>query len=312
MAVKYSENDTSIAAGAAAVVVVARSEDEGESHDRALLTMRAEDSGILLALQRQLRAAEAAAAKFQVVVVTVSGGPVDTSQPAAAMGSGAIITSVVAAWQPGEEGANALAALLFRHVEFSAALAVTVYKQQFADAVAIGNISTAGRGYRYLTDTSLQLYPVGHGLFVHSKWAAPSLKRAGGGGKPEPKVLHAADLGTVHVVVTMKNTRTRAGSRPVLLFVQRKEEEEEEGSATPLPLEQAASTGRASGWWGSARPKRSGRARCGRWSSRSATKRWRAGCPRRWQGAPHQDHYRHHQVPVLLDFVCPIFPSGGF
>jgi hypothetical protein len=222
LAVKYSENDTSIAAGSTAVVVVVRSEDEGESHDRALLTMRAEDSGILLALQLQLRAA---AEKVKVVVVTVSGGPVDTSQPTAAMGSGGIVTSVVAAWQPGEEGGNALAALLFADVEFSAALAVTAYKQQFAEAVAITNSSTAGRGYRYLTDKSLQLYPVGYGLSVHSKWAAPSLRWAGGGGNQQPRVLHAAELGTVRVVVTVKNIGTRAGSRPVLLFVQRKEED---------------------------------------------------------------------------------------
>lgn len=243
LAVKYSENDTSVAAGAAAVVVVVRSEDEGESHDRALLTMRPEDAAVLLALQRQLQAEEADAAKVQVVVVTVSGGPVDTSQPAAVMGSGGIVTSVVAAWQPGEEGGNALAALLFGDVDFSAALAVTTYRQQFADAVAIANISTAGRGYRYLTDKTLQLYPVGYGLSVHSKWAAPSLEWSGGG-KLQPKVLRTADLGTVSVVVTVKNIGTRAGSRPVLLFVQRLQDPVAEDSAVAATT--AATTAAAS------------------------------------------------------------------
>lgn len=217
LAVKYSENDTSIAAGAAAVVVVVRSENEGESHDRAVLTMRAEDSGVLLQLQ-QLQ--QAAAAKVQVVVVTVSGGPVDTSEPVAAMGAGGVVTSVVAAWQPGEEGGNALAALLFGDDDFSGALAVTAYKERFTQFVDIANISTVGRGYRYLADKSLQLYPVGYGLSVHSKWATPRLTWAGG---QPPEGMRAAALGGVRVVVTIKNVGVKAGSKPVLLFVQRKE-----------------------------------------------------------------------------------------
>ena len=98
LTVKYSENDTSIAAGAAAIVVVVRSENEGESHDRAVLTMREEDSGVLMQLQRALSAEpEALAAAVQVVVVVVSGGPVDTSQPAGVMpvGSGGVVTRSV-------------------------------------------------------------------------------------------------------------------------------------------------------------------------------------------------------------------------
>ena len=150
------------------VVVVVRSEDEGESHDRANLTMRAEDAAILIQLQRlhieeqrmhvwprwaaqhtpstdavsQGAAAAAAhdrststsAPRRQVVVIVVSGGPVDTSQPAAAMGSGGVVTSVMAAWQPGEEGGNAIAALLWGDVDFSASLAATVYRQNFTTA----------------------------------------------------------------------------------------------------------------------------------------------------------------------------------
>ena len=38
----------------------------------------------------------------------------------------------IAAWQPGEEGGSAIAALLFGDVDFSGALAVTVYKEAFS------------------------------------------------------------------------------------------------------------------------------------------------------------------------------------
>ena len=65
--------------------------------------MRAGDSTTLRALHRQL----GSASKTKVVVVILSGGPVDSSQPAEVMGSG-MVGAVVAAWQPGEEGtANA-------------------------------------------------------------------------------------------------------------------------------------------------------------------------------------------------------------
>ena len=58
---------------------------------------------------------------------------VDTSQPAEVMGSG-FVTGVIAVWQPGEEGGNALAALLWGDVDFSSALAVTAYRQAFTGA----------------------------------------------------------------------------------------------------------------------------------------------------------------------------------
>ena len=68
-------------------------------HHRASLLMRAEDSTTLRTLHRQL----GPASKTKVVVVILSGGPVDSSQPAEVMGSG-MVGAVVAAWQPGEEG----------------------------------------------------------------------------------------------------------------------------------------------------------------------------------------------------------------
>ena len=211
--VKYSENDTSIAAGASDVVVVVRSDDEGESHDRANLTMRPEDSDILLRLHARLEDITGPAKR--VVVVVISGGPVDTSLPALAQKT---ITSVIAAWQPGEEGGTAIAQLLWGDQDFSSALAVTAYRQNFTTALAIDNISQAGRGYRYSTDTTrdTELYPYGYGL-SYGDWDAPALKWAGAAAP----TVHAGSMGNVSVAVTIKNTGTRTGSRPILLFAQR-------------------------------------------------------------------------------------------
>ena len=112
--VRHSEGDTTIAIGASVVVVVVRSEDEGESHDRANLTMRAIDQELLLRLHQQHQQSAADAGRrppaASAKVVVISGGPVDTSQPVSVMSSG-FVTSVIAVWQPGEEGGNALAAL---------------------------------------------------------------------------------------------------------------------------------------------------------------------------------------------------------
>ena len=211
MVVRHSVNDTRVAIGASVIVVVVRSEDEGESHDRANLTMRAEDQDTLLRLQQQQAKSGRPATK--VVVVVISGGPVDTSEPAEVMKSG-FVTSVIAVWQPGEEGGNALAALLWGDVDFSGALAVTAYRQAFTGARGIANISLAGRGYRYLNDQSLQLYPYGFGL-CYSNWSKPALSWV------TPGEVPASNIGRVAVAVRIQNMGTRVGSRPLLLFVQR-------------------------------------------------------------------------------------------
>ena len=244
--VRYSESDVAIAAGASVVVVVVRSEPEGESHDRANLTMRTEDTATLIRLHQQWqqqtkvrRAAasmstplSAAPAPLKVVVVVISGGPVDTSEPARAMGGG-FVTSVLAAWQPGEEGGNAIASLLWGDVDFSGALAVTVYRQRFTAAIDIANISVANRGYRYLQDDALQLYPYGYGL-SYNTWAAPTLTCAapapGAAAVPPPLSPQCTSVSAksmmrgranVTVAVTVRNTGTRVGSVPVLLFAKR-------------------------------------------------------------------------------------------
>ena len=212
--VRYSVDDVNITVGANVVVVVVQSEQEGESHDRANLTLRAEDTATLLKLQQRQHHLGSAC---KVVVVVVSGGPVDTSQPTAVMGDGGVVSSVIASWWLGEEGGNAIAALLWGDVDFSAALAVTVYRQNFTKSVGITNISEAGHGYRYLHDDSLQLYPFGYGL-SYARWATTTLLW-GGDGAP-PKVRASDFSGNVNVTVTVRNLGARVASRPVLLFIQ--------------------------------------------------------------------------------------------
>ena len=72
----------------------------------------------------------------------------------------------------------------------------------------------------YLKDKSLQLYPVGYGLSVHSKWAVPKLNWTTG--QSQQTGFDAAALGEMSVDVTLTNTGSKTGSRPVLLFVERK------------------------------------------------------------------------------------------
>ena len=183
------------------------------------LTMRSGEQELLLRLhqQQQLSAAAAAGRSVlvaKVVVVVISGGPVDTSQPASVMSSG-FVTSVIAVWQPGEEGGNALAALLWGDVDFSGALAVTMYRQNFTMARDIANISLVGRGYRYLHDQSLQLYPYGYGM-SYNRWSKPTLTYV-----TPPGAVPAANVGRISVAVRIQNLGTRVGSHPLMLFVQR-------------------------------------------------------------------------------------------
>ena len=233
--VRYSESDVSVAVGASVIVVVVRPELEGESHDRANLTMRSEDADLLLRVQQQQQqqqqqqeqavvgtpASTSVLHPVRVVVVVLSGGPVDTSEPAQAMGSGGCVTSVIAMWQPGEEGGNALASLLWGDVDFSSALAVTVYRQNATRVLGIDNMSLAGRGYRY-GDRALQLFPFGHGL-SYTSWGPPSIAwAAGGSGSGGAHTVYASNSSmNVSVVVQVRNTGSRLGSRPLLLFCQR-------------------------------------------------------------------------------------------
>ena len=216
LVVRYSENDTSVAIGASVVIVVVRSNEEGESHDRQNLTMRPADSDMLVQLHaRKTNSATSGLVAAQVIVVVISGGPVDTSEPAEVMASG-LITSVVAAWQPGEEAGNAVAGLLWGDVDFSASLAVTAYRQRFTSSVDIANISVAGRGYRFLRDQSLALYKYGHGLSYNS-WSAPSLSWS----HDHTGATRGDVRNTRSVTVQIRNTGTRVGSRSILLFAQR-------------------------------------------------------------------------------------------
>ena len=242
MSVRCSASDTTIAIGASTVIVVVQSELEGESHDRENISMRQTDQANLVRLYQQNQhhqqskhalnstgttGSGAIATKegsgCRIIVVVISGGPVDTSEPAAVMQTG-FVTSVIAGWQPGEEGGHALAALLWGDVDFSASLAVTVYRQNFTRAgPAISNISLANRGYRYLTDPSLELYPFGYGL-SYTSWTVTALKC----GNCE---VSAAKMGSIHVTVDVQNTGDHVSSRPVLLFVQRVNQKLNDGHA---------------------------------------------------------------------------------
>lgn len=93
------------------------------------------------------------------------------------------------------------------------------------------------RNDRYLQDKTLQLYPYGYGLSYNS-WAAPTLHCTTPTSSPPNdrgvgydrgvgcNSVSANDVGRVNVTVSIQNTGTRIGSRPILLFAQRLDNKE--------------------------------------------------------------------------------------
>ena len=112
-------------------------------------------------------------------------------------------------------GGTALAALLWGDSDFSGALATTVYRQNFTEVSDIADISLANRGYRYLRDKAVQLYPYGYGL-SYTAWSTPKLAWSGA-----VRAVSARSMGRVNATVTVRNMGRRPSSLPVLLFVQR-------------------------------------------------------------------------------------------
>ena len=149
------------AAGIAAAVSAAKSAEvtvlavglgavmESEGGDRVNMT--------LPSVQRQLLTAVAAAAK-KLVLVVVSAGGVDLDESKA--------SAVLYAPYGGEEAGSGLADILFGHINPSARLPVTVYKQAWADSMNCKNYTEApGVARRYMEDcdTSILQLDLEHG-----------------------------------------------------------------------------------------------------------------------------------------------------
>nr|CAB3490548.1 unnamed protein product [Digitaria exilis] len=202
-------------------------------------------SGLMLpGRQAELISAVAMASKGPVVLVLMSGGPIDIAFAKNDPRIGAIL------WvgYPGQAGGQAIADVIFGHHNPGGKLPVTWYPQEYLQKVPMTNMAMRanpatgypGRTYRFYTGPTI--YPFGHGLsytkFTHSLAHAPAsltvqLAAGGHSGKASSspatflnatarttvRVAHARCEGMrVPVHVDVRNVGDRDGAHAVLVF----------------------------------------------------------------------------------------------
>ena len=145
---------------------------EGEGADRSDLRLpavsvhetRAQEGGLIVdqAVQEIREDQEAAilaltAANPRTAVILLNGAPVDMTAwlPQTA--------AVLEAWYPGEQGAKALAEILFGEVNPSAKLPIT-FPKHAGQLPLFYACKPSGRGYAYCDDDGLPRFPFGYGL----------------------------------------------------------------------------------------------------------------------------------------------------
>ncbi|EPS60429.1 hypothetical protein M569_14372, partial [Genlisea aurea] len=197
---------------------------EAEFRDRA---------GLLLpGRQQELVSRVAAAAKGPVVLVVMSGGPVDVSFAESDPKIGAIL------WvgYPGQAGGAAIADVIFGAHNPGGKLPVTWYPQEYLTDLPMTAMAMRadprrkypGRTYRFYEGTVV--YPFGHGLsyttFVHAVAAAPDVvpihiygRHRGNSTAGAVRVSRArcAEL-SVGLEVDVRNTGSRDGTDTLLVF----------------------------------------------------------------------------------------------
>lgn len=160
-------------ADATVIIVGADQTVEAEGHDR--------ESLLLPGQQEQLVLDTADAARGTVILVVMSGGPMDISFAR----DNPKICSILWVGYPGQAGGDALADIIFGQHNPGGRLPVTWYPEEFAIKVPMTNMNMRpdpvtgypGRTYRFYTGNSV--YPFGYGLsyttFSHSLVRAPKL-----------------------------------------------------------------------------------------------------------------------------------------
>jgi beta-glucosidase len=201
-------------AGIAAAVAVARGADVavvvvgersgltddctcGEARDRADIGLPGRQSELVKAIT---------ATGTPVVLVLVAGRPLAIAEEAQ------LCAAVVHAWVPGEEGAEAVAEILFGDANPGGKLPVTVPRSVGQIPIYYGHKPSGGRSHwkgRYVDESNLPLWPFGYGLsYTTFSIANLSLDRTS-----------VPMDGTVTVGVDVTNTGARAGDEIVQLYV---------------------------------------------------------------------------------------------
>lgn len=169
----------------------------GESRDRATL-------GLLGSQQRLVE--EVVATGTPTVVVLVSGRPLSIAWIAEH------VPAIVQAWLPGEEGAAAIADVLFGDANPAGRLPITIPRSVGQVPIFYAHKPSGGRSHwkgPYVDESNLPLYAFGHGL-SYSTFAYRDL------------TLSKQEIGvddTVDISCVIENTSSVAGEEVVQLYV---------------------------------------------------------------------------------------------
>lgn len=169
----------------------------GEARDRAVLTLPGVQSELVRAVYET---------GTPVVLVLVNGRPVALEWIAEA------VPAIVEAWFPSEEGANAIADVLFGDVNPGGKLPITFPRTAGQIPVFYAHKPSGGRSNwkgDYVDTPVKPLYPFGYGLsYTQFEYSAFQIEQAG---------AQAGEHVTIHVNVT--NTGERSGDEVVQLYV---------------------------------------------------------------------------------------------
>eukprot|EP00731_Ephydatia_muelleri_P031010 Em0022g524a len=189
--------------GEVVVVVVGLNQtQESEGNDRTEIT--------LPGLQLQLLAAIRNATMSPLVVVLMSGGPVDMSW------AKANANALLWVGYPGQSGGQAIAEVLYGKVNPSGRLPYTMYPGDYVTQVSMFNMTMRGppgRTYKFYTGASV--YPFGYGL----SYTTFSYEWTGDQFKSDHRVSHLASEFAVNYQVTVTNMGKISGAVSVLAFV---------------------------------------------------------------------------------------------
>jgi beta-glucosidase len=169
----------------------------GEARDRANIGLPGRQSELVKAV---------AATGTPVVLVLVAGRPLAIPEEVD------LCAAVVHAWVPGEEGAGAVAEVLFGDADPGGKLPVTVPRSSGQIPIYYGHKPSGGQSHwkgAYVDESNLPLWPFGHGR-SYTSFAISNLRL--------DRVAVPMD-GSIVASVDVTNTGTRAGDEVVQLYV---------------------------------------------------------------------------------------------
>ncbi|XP_065885783.1 uncharacterized protein [Dysidea avara] len=187
-------------AQAVIVVVGLDQSQESEGHDRNDISLPGKQEDFLMAIR--------SATKNPMIVVVMSGGPVDISWAKTKA------DAVLWCGYPGQSGGKAISQVIYGDVNPSGRLPYTIYPKDYVNQISffdMGMRSKPGRTYKFYTGDAV--YPFGYGLsyttfnFSWSEW------------EKLPKFQMLDELSSVQYQVSVTNTGSRSGAIAVLAYM---------------------------------------------------------------------------------------------